>query len=226
MTVRPRLLDLFSGAGGCARGYQRAGFHVTGVDVQPQPRYAGDDFVQADALVFLAAHGRDFDATHASPPCQAYSQVNRRAHLAGKVYPDLIGAVRVALIATARPWVIENVEAAPLRGAVRLCGTSFGLPIRRHRLFEAPFVLLAPACEHGRFREKKYPTCFQPPGGPRRRSSVVQVYGHTHGVALWPEALGIDWMNRQEMTQAIPPVFCEWVGRQLRRVLPAYPEGA
>lgn len=225
-----RLLDLFCGAGGCAVGYSRAGFtQVYGVDIAPQPRYPFG-FVQGDALEVLKSliagepikFGRqwlglhNFDAIHASPPCQKYSQVNRRSHMQGKDYPDLIGPTRAILEKCSQPWVIENVEAAPLNlGSIRLCGTSFGLPIRRHRLFESSVMLFGMDCRHSRFREKKYPTCFQPERGKRVLSTVVQVYGHTEGCALWPAALGIDWMNRHEMTQAIPPAYTEYVGRQL-----------
>lgn len=210
-----RLLDLFCGAGGCAVGYSRAGFtEIVGVDIANQPRYPFA-FVQADALEYVAEHGHEFDAIHASPPCQAYSQVNRRQHLQGRAYPDLIEPTRALLEKSGRLWIIENVEAAPLRGAIRLCGTSFGLPIRRHRLFESSSMLLSIPCNHARFREQKYPTCFQTKGKERRRSSVVQCYGNTSGVGLWPAALGIDWMNRYEMSQAIPPAYTEFIGRQL-----------
>lgn len=218
MTARPRLLDLFCGAGGCAVGYHRAGFDVVGVDIKPQPRYPFP-FVQADALEYVAEHGRKFDAIHASPPCQKYSQVNRRQHLQGRHYPDLIAPTRTLLIASGLPWVIENVEQSPLLHSVRLCGTSFGLPIRRHRRFEASTMLLGIPCNHARFKEKKYPTCFQTKGKARRKSSVVQCYGNTPGVGLWPSALGIEWMNRYEMSQAIPPAYTEFIGRQLLNVL-------
>jgi DNA (cytosine-5)-methyltransferase 1 len=147
---RPRLLDLFSGAGGCAMGYHRAGFDVVGVDNRTQPRFPFA-FVQADALEYLAAHGQEYDAIHASPPCQAYSRATawrgkRSAH------PDLIDATRTALLTTGRPYVIENVQEARfrLREPLMLCGSFFGLRIRRHRYFEAPslpFVLLPP-CTH------------------------------------------------------------------------------
>ena len=212
---RPAMLDLFSGAGGAAYGYRIAGFCVLGVDHKPMPRYAGCRFVQADALEFLAAHGSKFDVIHASPPCQKYSQVNRRQHLQGYDYPDLIGSTRELLRGKGRLWVIENVEASPLRPAIRLCGTSFGLPVRRHRLFESSVMLFSVPCNHTRFRDKKYPTCFQTKGARRRMSSVVQCYGNTSGVGLWPAALGIDWMTRYEMSQAIPPAYTEWIGRQL-----------
>jgi DNA (cytosine-5)-methyltransferase 1 len=218
--ARPRLLDLFCGAGGVAMGYYRAGFDVVGVDHVHQPRYPFA-FVQADALEYLEARGREYDVIHASPPCQRYAQVNRRAHLAGRSYPDLIPATRDGLARVVRVWVIENVEAAPLRNAVRLCGSSFGLAVRRHRLFEAPLPLFAPPCAHRwqRLAPARYPTCFQTRGGPRRTSCVVQAYGNTPGVAHWPAALGINWMTRAEMTQAIPPAYTEFIGRQLLAAL-------
>ena len=235
---RPKLLDLFCGAGGCAMGYHRAGFDVVGVDHKPQPRYPFE-FCEGDAIelmkCLLSKSGgyfrssgsdksfylEDFAAAHASPPCQAYSQVNRRQHLQGRNYPDLIDATRAILEKCGVPWVIENVEASPLKAAVRLCGSGFGLPIRRHRLFESSIVLFGVDCQHGwqRRSDKRYPTCFQTKGAPRRRSSVVQCYGNTSGVGLWPAALGIDWMNRHEMSQAIPPAYTEWIGRQLLRAI-------
>lgn len=222
MSGKPRLLDLFSGAGGAAMGYSRAGFEVVGVDHKPQKNYPFE-FHQADALEFLAEHGGEFDAIHASPPCQKYSQVNRRQHLNGKSYPDLVAPIRALLVSTLVPWIIENVYGAPLEKPVMLCGSAFGLPIRRHRLFESSELLFGVECVHGRFKEKKYPTCFQEKGTVRRKSSVVQVYGNTAGCKLWPSALGIDWMNRHEMTQAIPPAYTHWLGRQLIERLAASP---
>lgn len=153
--MKPRLLDLFCGAGGATRGYQLAGFHVTGVDDKPQPHYVGDEFHQADALTFPLD---GFDAIHASPPCQAHSSL--RALQKGKKYPDLIPETRALLVASGLPYVIENVEGAPLgeRGfLIMLCGTMFRLQtpdgraeIRRHRLFELSFsIALRPPCQHG-----------------------------------------------------------------------------
>lgn len=136
--TKPRLLDLFCGAGGCAKGYQRAGFHVTGVDIKPQPRYCGDEFHQADALEYLAAHGREFDAIHASPPCQRYTMAQNAAKNAD-AHPDLVDPVRDLLLSTRKPWIIENVVGAPLKNPAVLCGLSFGLKVRRHRLFETSF---------------------------------------------------------------------------------------
>src|SRR4051794_5410435 len=147
---RPRLLDLFCGAGGAARGYQRAGFHVVGVDNRPQPRYAGDEFVQADALEWDDFDG--FDAVHASPPCQLWAE-GSRWH--GNSHPDLITPLRPLLEQSGLPYIIENVPEAPLRRDVVLCGTQFGLQaegfeVRRHRAFELnwPLGTLVPPCQH------------------------------------------------------------------------------
>ena len=221
MANRPRLLDLFCGAGGCAMGYHRAGFDVVGVDLKEQPRYPFE-FHRADALEFLVAHGSEFDAIHASPPCQRYSHatVNRDV---GE-YPDLVGPTRSALQAAGRPWVIENVERSPLESPVRLCALMFGLPMFRHRLFESSFLLLAPS--HPRHR------------GTLLDGSIIGVYkgkwlaggqGGVKGrlplesrhVETWKRAMGIDWMNGHELTQAIPPAYTEFVGRQLLAVLEA-----
>jgi hypothetical protein len=137
--VKPRLLDLFCGAGGAAMGYQEAGFYVVGVDVKPQPNYCGDEFFHEDALAVLESGlelpGPAFDAIHASPPCQHYANVtawrgNQDDH------PDLIAPTRKLLEATRLPYVIENVRTRELRGDHMLCGSMFGLPLRRHRYFE------------------------------------------------------------------------------------------
>lgn len=208
MTRRPRLLDLFCGAGGCAMGYHRAGFDVVGVDIAPQPRYPFT-FVQADALDYLAAHAHEFDAIHASPPCQAYSMAAQTQRNQGKVYPDLVAPTRKALAATDKPWVIENVPGAPVRADFRICGCQVGLPLRRVRLFEAswqPIVLMPPHHHTG---------------------PVVSVVGH--GTPTWVReqlgynptindyraAMGIDWMTRCELSQAIPPAYTELVGQHL-----------
>jgi DNA (cytosine-5)-methyltransferase 1 len=150
--VRPRILDLFCGAGGAGMGYSRAGFEVVGVDIEPQPRYQFE-FIQADALEVLAPwHDDDgsfrspwvqrFDAIHASPPCQAYTPLNAYNH---KAYPDLVFDTRVLLEQTGLPYVIENVTQAPLIDPTTLCGTMFGLRLYRHKAFEASFSLGARA---------------------------------------------------------------------------------
>lgn len=218
---RPRLLDLFCKAGGAGAGYHAAGFDVVGVDLEPQPNYPFP-FIQADAL-HPPVRLEDFDAIHASPPCQknvrGLAAVNEAL---GRTldHPDLIEPTRVLLRASGRPYVIENVEGAPLLAPVRLCGTSFGLPMYRHRLFESNLLLMGRECEHDRQREAKYWTSWRP-NGEERRAKVVQVYGQAAERHLWGPAMGIDWMTPDEMTQAIPPAYTEWLGRQLLGALKA-----
>lgn len=158
-----RLLDLFCGAGGASVGYQRAGFHVTGVDVVAQPRYAGDLFIQADALTLDPSWLATFDVIHASPPCQEYSATARLRDAQGKqgTTQALLEPVREMLRATGKPYVIENVPRAPLLDPTWLCGSMFGLgvwrdegqgavwrPLRRHRGFESPLPLGSPRDTH------------------------------------------------------------------------------
>lgn len=222
----PRLLDLFCGAGGCAMGYHRAGFDVVGVDIAPQRNYPFE-FVRGDALEYLVAHGREFDAIHASPPCQHYTPVNRTGRLTGKEYPDLVEPTRALLVATGKTWVIENVVGSPLISPLLLCGSMFGLMVRRHRLFESSRLLLGQPCRHAEQERggPRYPSCFRSKKalreGRRHLSSVVQVYGNTPGKGLWREAMGIDWMTSRELTQAIPPAFTEYIGHQLMRTIDA-----
>jgi DNA (cytosine-5)-methyltransferase 1 len=212
--TKPRLLDLFCCAGGAARGYQQAGFYVVGVDVRPMPRYAGDEFIQSGVGKFLNAGGwRGFDAIHASPPCQGYTIMKNRPGV--KRLPRLIEPVRKRLEAIGLPWIIENVEGArsAMPDAVMLCGASFGLgaaglDLPRHRLFESSIMLMVPKCQH-------------------RRGKTLGVYGH--GTNAWHreklgrnitmaerrEAMGIDWMRRGEDSEAIPPAYTEFLGKQL-----------
>jgi DNA (cytosine-5)-methyltransferase 1 len=217
---RPRLLDLFCGAGGCAMGYHRAGFDVTGVDVKPQPRFPFA-FVQADALEYLMAHGREFDAVHASPPCQRYSQGTKRWVGRQATHPDLVGPVRDMLQSIGKPWVIENVVGAPLESPTLLCGTMFGLKVFRHRLFEASFLLLAPS--HPRHdgstgAHRGYSTLRS------GRNGYVCVAGHNFIREQGAEAMGIDWMGSlKELAQAIPPAYTEFIGRQLMDVVRRHP---
>ncbi len=230
-----RLLDLFSGAGGAAAGYYRAGFdEIVGVDIAEQPNYPYS-FVQADALEWmeewvLTGHER-FDAIHASPPCQAHvkglAAVNRKI---GREYAhtDYISETREMLEDWAErfggPYVIENVVGAPLLNPVRLCGSSFRLPLRRHRLFESNVALLVPPCDHSWQTEKKYWTSdrsIRLPDGTRkyeggnRRASVVQVYGAAGERHEWPAAMDIDWMTYEELAEAIPPAYTELIGTQV-----------
>lgn len=212
--MRPRLLDIFCGGGGGSMGYYRAGFDMVGVDIRPQPRYPFE-FHQVDALAYVAEHGHEFCAIHASPPCQAYSSL-RHLHKA-KEYPDLIGPTRDALLATGKPYVIENVEGAPLLNPVCLCGTMFGLKIFRHRLFESSFFMLAPPHASHRHYGKAAPQ------GRRvtETNQFITVTGNFSDVAVGRAAMGIDWMNRAELTQAIPPAYTEWIGERLMEAINA-----
>lgn len=213
----PRLLDLFCGAGGCSVGYSRAGFDVVGVDIDPQPRYPFEHHI-ADALEYLEANWREFDAVHASPPCQGYLNLSKVNEALGRApqHDRLIAQTRDMLEATGLPYVIENVQDAgsELRNPVRICGTGIPLPIRRHRLFESNVPLVGIPCDHGRYTEPRYWTSWRPKGQ-HRLSTVVQVYGNAGGREHWPAAMGIDWMTPAEMVEAIPPAYTEFIGRQL-----------
>ncbi len=212
--MKPRLLDLFCGAGGAGSGYTAAGFEVTGVDIAPQPRYPFA-FAQANALEYLSAHGSDFDVIHASPPCQAYSTVSGRSrHGTRGKYPDLVGPTRDLLTASGKVWVLENVPGSPMRNAIMLCGSSFGLDVRRHRHFECSILILSPPCEHG----KQRPRFSNPDSRLKGLSRVVGVYGHHNyagEIELRQRAMGIDWMNIKELTQAIPPAYTRFIGSRL-----------
>lgn len=205
MKLKPRLLDLFCGAGGAAMGYHRAGFEVIGVDNRPQPHYPFE-FYQADALEFCAQHGQEFDVIHTSPPCQGYSRMRHLTWLAGKSYPLLIPATRAALQATSKIWVIENVSDSPLQGA-ELCGAALGLPIVRHRRFESSTMLLFPPCPG-------HPTLIHGSGMMSERGKRSGIMGIAPSQDP-REAMGIDWMTSREMRQAIPPAYTEYIGRQL-----------
>lgn len=212
--VRPRLLDLFSGAGGAARGYQLAGFEVWGVDVKPQPRYCGDRFFQMDAFAFIEAVRAGAypmpAAWHASPPCQHYSRGTKQSKSADR-HPDLIAETRAALLATGRPYVIENVADAKawLRWPILLCGAMFpGLRTYRHRLFESSVFMLAPTHQAHVVRTPRSNVYVE--------GQFMTVYGHVSPVSKAREVMGIDWpMTQREVTEAIPPAFTDFVGRQL-----------
>lgn len=196
---RPLLLDLFCGAGGAAMGYYRAGFDVIGVDVKPQPHYPFR-FVQGDALNPPFDLSK-FQAAHASPPCQGYSPVTdwrgsrdnhgRRIEETRQLLKDNFDA-----------WVIENVPHAPLRSDYVLCGSMFGLPIRRHRWFETSwedFVLLPP-CQH-------------------KRTDFAFDHGGKQPESVYRDAMGCEWMLVAESREAIPPAYTEWIGHRLLKAI-------
>jgi DNA (cytosine-5)-methyltransferase 1 len=210
---RPRLLDLFCGAGGCSVGYEQAGFDVTGVDIAPQHRYPFLGIEQADALDVLAdvAYCREFDVIHASPPCQSYT-VARSIHQDDDWryrYRDLVAPVRDALHRVGQPFVIENVVGAPLISAGLLCGQSFGLGVFRHRLFETNWPMQVPRHlpHEGAVGDGRFFTVAGHGGGRSIRDGI-----ELGDLADWSTAMGIDWMNRDELAQAIPPAYCEFIG--------------
>lgn len=211
MTGKPRLLDAYCCAGGATRGYQRAGFHVMGIDINPQPNYIGDEFIQGNAIEFIAAHGREFDVIHTSPPCQHYSYMSAcRPDLAAR-YPDLIGPTRKALKAAGVPWVIENVIGAPLRCDLMLCGTMFGRELYRHRQFEFSKSLRKV------IQQPDHPAHTVPASkaGHWVPGTIMSVAGHMAPVAHARQIMDIDWTNRHELAESIPPFYTEYIGKQI-----------
>lgn len=203
---RPKLLDLFCCAGGAAMGYHRAGFDVVGVDIKPQPRYPFE-FVQADALDFLALNGADYDAIHASPPCQDHVRSRGAAPIHGTGW--LLNATRAALSTCNIPWVIENVPGAPMRPDYRLCACHFDLPrLKRERWFETSWkgTYVKPPCHH--------PEPSISVTGNGTPTGTWKIYGSLK-LADFRAVMGIDWMSRAELSQAIPPAYTEYLGRRL-----------
>lgn len=206
--MKPRLLDLFCGAGGAAMGYHRAGFEVVGVDKNRQPHYPFE-FHQADALAFPLD---GFDAIHASPPCQAYSTMNN-IHSRADEHPDLVAPVRAMLVAHGSPYVIENVAGAPLRAQLLLCGTMFGLRIIKHRYFESSGWLSywPPAtCNHA--------DVYDPWHGSAR---TTKEYQDAQGTPWIPAGGGASRKGGRtgDVSNAIPPAYTEFIGKQLMSAL-------
>lgn len=195
-------------------GYSLAGFDVVGVDIKPQPRYPFE-FHQADAIEYVRAHGHEFDAIHASPPCQGFSRTKR---LTGKTHPDMIDVTRTALQATGKPYVIENVPGAPLVNPALLGGTMFGLRTMRLRLFECsfpvPFVLVPPAS--ARFAKMSRLAM------PGELIHISGKGGQAGTKEQWSAAMGIDWMTVRELAQAIPPAYTEYIGKYLLEAVREY----
>lgn len=206
-----KLLDLFCGAGGCAEGYRRCGFtEIVGVDLYPQKRYPFT-FIQADAMEFLeTVKAGDFDCIHASPPCQGYSRMRHLPWLKGRVWPLLIEPVRVELERIGTPWIIENVEDAPLGGIV-LCGATLGLKCYRHRRFESSFELSAPP--HKTHRKVIDPGRMLNDRDQSSPDGWVSLLSKGKKADV-EAAVGIDWMTKAELTDAIPPAYTEYVGKQ------------
>ena len=228
--MKPRALDLFCKAGGATKGLQRAGFHVTGVDIEPQRRYCGEAFVQADALL-PPFDLSTFDFIWASPPCQRYTRVWKGQEHKREGYADLVAGTRSMLSASGVPWAMENVIGAPLRPDLVLTGAMFDLDIVRDRVFEidgfpAPFALapqhmrkvsdggLACVAGHGannawNVRRKRGPyTKWR--DLPEALKAALRNRNNARG---WSEAMGIDWMTRDELRNAVPPAYSEHIGR-------------
>ena len=197
-------------------GYYRAGFdNITGIDIAPMPRYPFK-FIQAEAFKYLPEHGKEYDFIHASPVCKGYSK------LAGlwqdREYPDDIPVLRELLIETGRPYVIENVVGAPLRDYVMLCGSMFGLRVYRHRLFECnPQITFSPrSCNHlGKASSNK--ALKKEIGSTPNLTDydILTVAGHDFILEDAKIAMGIDWMQQSEISQAIPPAYTEWIGKRI-----------
>jgi DNA (cytosine-5)-methyltransferase 1 len=226
--MRPKLLDLFCGAGGSAVGYYRAGFDVYGIDNKAQPHYPFP-FLQMDALeamdLLLRSEGlafsngetlylKDFDAYHASPPCQEYSISRNMLWVKGgeKLIPD----IRQRLLNTGLPYIIENVPGAPLINPIELSGMSFGLKIIRRRLFELYGfdILLVPSPRiEINYRAAGYIPYHH--GTSIKRGHLPNIWTK----ARLQSAMDIDWMSLKEITQAIPPAYTEYIGSWLIKVV-------
>lgn len=220
---KPRLLDLYCCAGGGAKGYQRAGFYVVGVDNRPQPRYAGDEFVQADALEYVAEHGHEFAVIAASPPCQKFTMfqhINLARFGYVRDHPDLIAPTRRALIETGVPYVIENVQGSPLHTTIIICGHSLGLErLARHRHFESSVMLFAPRCTHRKNSGRIIGVYGERPDGHRVSHKRYPFNRTASSIGEASEIMGIDWMEWSEIKEALPPAYTEYVGRQMLAAL-------
>lgn len=212
---KPRLLDLFCGAGGASMGYYRAGFEVVGLDIEPQPEYPFT-FIQADATTFPLD---GFDAVHASPPCQSYSGMTRcRPGLARK-YPQLVDMIRDRLQSWGGPWVVENVAGSGLAvqddlfgaSGLLLCGVMFGRELYRHRLFEASTPVPAPGHPRHLMAASK--------AGHWKPGTVISVAGNCSPIGLAREVMDIDWMTRDRLAESIPPYYTEYIGGHLLEAL-------
>jgi DNA (cytosine-5)-methyltransferase 1 len=206
-----RLLDLYCKAGGASKGYADAGFEVTGVDIKKQKRYPYT-FIQADCLELMQDLDflRSFDAIAASPPCQTHSRTKhlRDAQGKGTDKVDLIPQTREKLIESGVPYVIENVPGAPLINPIQMCGSSFGLKVRRHRLFESNLTLIGSVCDHK--------SQGKPVGIYGSMRDEIPKGGHTaKSIEEAREAMGIDWMLWGDLVEAIPPRYTYEIGKQV-----------
>lgn len=213
---RPILVDGCCCAGGATKGYQQAGFYVVGIDIDPQPNYCGDEFVQGDVVAFLEEcvargnrllDGRSIAAYHVSPPCQKFSAMTAcRPGLADE-YPDLVEPLRQILEASGLPYVMENVPRSPLRADLVLCGQMFGLDLYRHRIFESNVPLEQPA--HPKHVIPASRAGHWVPG------TIMSISGNVAPVAEARRVMEIDWTTRHELAESIPPRYSRFIGEQL-----------
>lgn len=201
------MLDLFCGAGGAAVGYRRAGFDVVGVDNIPQPHYPFS-FVLGDAIDYVERCWHLFDAIHASPPCQVWSKMTACRPGLREEYEALIKDTRAHVATTGLPYVIENVPGAPLIDPIELCGFMFGRELYRHRWFESNVPLAVPP----------HPEHTMPGSraGHWTPGTVISIAGHCSPMWLARQVMDMDWTNREELKEAIPPYYAEFVGHQLK----------
>jgi len=220
MGQRLKLLDLFCGGGGASMGYHEAGYEVTGVDLRAQPDYPFT-FIQADAMAILADLDflNQFDVIHASPPCQVFTRARHLMKAQGNSTdkPDLVEAVRAALIAWGGTYVIENVPDAPMNG-ITLCGSSFNLKVRRHRIFESNVAI--PELVHYHKEQGKPVGVYGAMGDQLQGEDKVTgkyVYGGTVAKTLLEaqDAMGIDWLKWQQLKESIPPAYTKYIGEKL-----------
>jgi len=210
-----KLLDLYCKAGGASKGYQLAGFEIVGVDIKKQKRYPFE-FIQADCLDLIKDMKflKSFDVIAASPPCQTHSITQHLRNAQGRSTDkvDLIPQTRQALIASAKPYVIENVPGSPLIKPIQMCGSYFGLKVRRHRKFESNLPLIGSPCKHNEQGK--------PVGVYGSMGDEIPKGGHTaKTIGEAREAMGIDWMIWGELVEAIPPIYTKYLGDQIYRQL-------
>jgi DNA (cytosine-5)-methyltransferase 1 len=215
-----RILDLFCGAGGASTGYYLAGIahnltkvEITGIDIKHGKRYPFN-YVRKDVTTLVASDLQEYDFIHASPPCQTFSITKNLRNAQGKSTSklDLVEPTRKLILESGKPYIIENVPGAPLVNPVRLCGSSFGLKVRRHRLFESNLPLTGSVCDH-----KKQ---GRPVGIYGSMKDEIPQGGRTaHSMAEANEAMGIDWMIWGELVEAIPPAYTEYLGKQVMELL-------
>lgn len=202
-----KLLDLYCCGGGAGFGYEQAGFKVTGIDIEPQPKHRGL-FIQADAIEYLKKHYQDYDVIHASPPCQAYSMASMQFRKAGKKYVDLIEETRQELIKTGKPYIIENVPDSPLINPIVLCGAMFGMKTYRHRLFESNIQIEQPLHPAHNAPNAKM-------GRKPKEGEFIQYVGHFSGVKMVQDMTGLHWLGQYELAQSIPPQYTKYIGEQV-----------